>query len=77
MPGPIMNEVITWKSADIQRVNNYLIIKGNQLFKSTSDPKAIDRACYGLPSDPDMMDDWVRKYLDENEAKALYEYLFT
>jgi len=71
-----MNEEFTWRSADIQRVNNYLIIKGDELFNSSRDSDDIYRACYALPSDPKMMDDWIYKHLDDNQAKVLYDFLF-
>jgi len=67
---------ITWKPADIQRVNNYLIIKGNQTLRSSHDADGIYRACYALPSDPNKMNEWVNNHLDENEAKVLYNFLF-
>ena len=70
-----MNKEIIWKSADIQRVNNYLIIKGNQFLKSGANQNSVYRACYALPSDPGEMNDWVSKHLDENEARELYDFL--
>lgn len=72
-----MHQEITWKPADIQRVNNYLIIKGNRFLKSSHDPDSVYRACYALPSDPAKMDDWVSKHLDEKEAQVLLDYLFS
>ena len=71
-----MNEHTPWKSTDIQMVNNFLIIRGNQLIKSSHDPNRVYRACYALPSDPDKMDDWVSRHLDENEAQELYHFCF-
>lgn len=70
-----MNNEITWKEPDIQRVNNFLLIKGSQLFKSGHDSDRIYRACYALPSDPKEMDDWVDKHLNETETEALYEFI--
>jgi hypothetical protein len=68
---------ITWKAADIQRVNNYLIIKGSQILKSNHHPDSVYRACYALPSKPDRMDEWVCTHLDENEAQILYDFIFS
>jgi hypothetical protein len=72
-----MSLKITWKLADIQRVNNYLIIKGREFLKSGDDPNSVYRACYALPSDPNEMDDWVSIHLDEDEAQVLYDFLFS
>lgn len=72
-----MNEYTSWKFSDIQMVNNYLIIKGNQLIKSSSNPDRVYRACYALPSDPDKMNDWVNIHLNEKEAQELYNHLFS
>jgi len=71
-----MNQHASWKSTDIQKVNNYLIIKGNQLLHASNEPDRIYRACYALPSDPDKMNDWVNIHLNENEAEALYDFCF-
>jgi hypothetical protein len=71
-----MNEYTSWKSNDIQKVNNFLIIKGNKLLRASNDPERVYRACYALPSDPDKMNDWVYRHLNENEAQELYDFCF-
>ena len=71
-----MNENTSWKSTDIHKVNNYLIIKGNQLLKASNDPGRVYRACYALPSDPDKMNDWVYRHLNETEAQQLFDFCF-
>jgi len=68
-----MNQPISWKSTDIQKVNNYLIIKGNQLLKTGDNAERVYRACYALPSDPDKMNDWINIHLNENEEQELYD----
>lgn len=70
-----MNKKMSWQPTDIQLVNNFLIIKGSELFKSSHDPNRVYRACYALPSDPHLMDDWVSTHLSENEAAELFEFL--
>ena len=69
-----MNALTSWKPTDIQMVNNYLIIKGNRLFKAGDDPDRVYRACYALPSDPDKMNDWVNIHLNEIEEQELYDF---
>jgi len=71
-----MNKVVTWKQSDIQKVNNFLVIKGSHVLKSGHNPDRVYRACYALPSSPNEMDDWVNKHLDETEAEALFEFIF-
>lgn len=71
-----MNSQVTWDLSHIQQVNNYLIIKGEQLFKSSLDKERVYRACYALPSDPEQMDDWLDKHLNEKEAEQLFEFIF-
>jgi len=72
-----MNEELNWKLADIQRVNNFLIIKGETLLNASVDPYRITRACYELPSNPDKLDIWVKKHFNDNEAKKLYNLVFS
>ena len=68
---------IHWTSVDIQKVNNFLLIKGNQFLKANHDPDAVYRACYDLPSDPEKMNDWIDTYLSKKEADELYKFLFS
>ena len=66
-----------WTANHIQDVNNFLVIKGDQLFKSVNSSDRIYRACYALPSDPAEMDDWASKHLQEGEAIELYSHIFS
>ena len=68
---------MNWKLADIQRVNNLLIIKGNDLLNSSVDPNRITRACYELPSNPENLDTWVKKHFNEDEAQKLYNLIYS
>ena len=72
-----MHSQVNWNPGHIQQINNFLIIKGEQLFTSSIGSERVYRACYALPSDPKLMDDWVDKHLDEKEASKLFEFIFS
>ena len=72
-----MNRTVSWKTEDIHKVNNFLIIKGNDFFDANNDPDYVYRACYSLPSSPEKMEDWISTHLDEKQAEELYEYIFS
>lgn len=66
---------VDWQSIDIHFINNLLVIKGQEIFKSPSEMDSINRAIYALPSKTNAMKDWAGRHLDQNAAIKLYTLL--
>jgi hypothetical protein len=67
---------INWTQDSIQKVNNLLIIMGNEILNSGRSQEDIYKACYALPSDPSKMTDWCDEWIHEEGCNKLVELIF-
>ena len=70
-----MSNDFTWTQERIQKVNNLLLIMGDQILKSGQSQERVYKACYALPSDPDKMNAWCNEWINDESCHKFIDLI--